>query len=58
VSNLSLSEWASVFGDAKMSTALPDRLVRLCQIVETANDSWRFRRCMATAQAAAALKPN
>ncbi len=54
--NLSFSEWATVFGDAKMTTAPLDRLTQLCHILET--DSFRFKASSSAAAQKRGEKPS
>jgi len=53
--NLTFAEWSSVFGDAKMTTALLDRLTHHCHIVETGNEFYRFRHSTGARQGSCRL---
>jgi len=46
-SNLPFDEWTEIFGSERLTGALLDRLTHHCHIVETGNESWRFKHSQA-----------
>jgi DNA replication protein DnaC len=41
--NLPFGEWTKVFPDARLAKAVVDRLTHKAHIIDTGNESWRFR---------------
>jgi DNA replication protein DnaC len=41
--NLPFGEWTKVFQDARLAKAVVDRLTHRAHIIDTGNESWRFR---------------
>ncbi len=46
--NLPFGEWTKVFPDARLAKAVVDRLTHRAHIIDTGNESWRFRHGLRT----------
>jgi DNA replication protein DnaC len=44
--NLPFSEWTTMFPNARLCKAMLDRLTDQAHIIETGNESYRFRRTL------------
>jgi len=47
--NLPFGEWTKVFPDARLAKAVVDRITHRAHIIDTGNESWRFRHGLARA---------
>jgi DNA replication protein DnaC len=56
--NLPFGEWTKVFPDPRLAKAVVDRLTHRAHIIDTGNESWRFRHHRAGASASRHSEPS